>query len=247
MPTTQPAEGLRLVQHGAGPGPAAGAADLPDQVGVEQGGEAERDGRLGQAAVPGHLGSGDRPGVLDVLQDRAGVDGPQQAGRSHRWRRSGTGSPVIVRSLLPSAHYRRRPWEVNPGPQEDDMAELALCGGAPVRPEGYPAWPVHDEGDVEAWPRSSAAAGAASPAGPAGRLLRRALRRLPGVAARGGDGQRHRDHGGRPQGARDRLGRRGHRPRTDLCGHAVRGHGGRGAPGLLRRPARHPDHRPRPG
>ncbi|HJW35947.1 MAG TPA: aminotransferase class I/II-fold pyridoxal phosphate-dependent enzyme, partial [Actinomycetes bacterium] len=30
------------------------------------------------------------------------------------------------------------------------MAELALRGGAPVRPEGYPAWPVHDERDVEA-------------------------------------------------------------------------------------------------
>jgi dTDP-4-amino-4,6-dideoxygalactose transaminase len=30
------------------------------------------------------------------------------------------------------------------------MAELALCGGAPVRPQGYPAWPVHDEGDAEA-------------------------------------------------------------------------------------------------
>ena len=30
------------------------------------------------------------------------------------------------------------------------MAELALRGGAPVRPEGYPAWPVHDERDVDA-------------------------------------------------------------------------------------------------
>jgi dTDP-4-amino-4,6-dideoxygalactose transaminase len=30
------------------------------------------------------------------------------------------------------------------------MAELALRGGTPVRPEGYPAWPVHDERDVEA-------------------------------------------------------------------------------------------------
>jgi dTDP-4-amino-4,6-dideoxygalactose transaminase len=30
------------------------------------------------------------------------------------------------------------------------MAELALAGGAPVRPQGYPAWPVHDEGDAEA-------------------------------------------------------------------------------------------------
>ena len=30
------------------------------------------------------------------------------------------------------------------------MAELALCGGAPVRPQGYPAWPVHDERDAEA-------------------------------------------------------------------------------------------------
>ena len=30
------------------------------------------------------------------------------------------------------------------------MAELALRGGAPVRPQGYPAWPVHDERDVEA-------------------------------------------------------------------------------------------------
>ena len=30
------------------------------------------------------------------------------------------------------------------------MAELALCGGAPVRPQGYPAWPVHDEGDAQA-------------------------------------------------------------------------------------------------
>jgi len=30
------------------------------------------------------------------------------------------------------------------------MAELALRGGAPVRPEGYPAWPVRDERDVEA-------------------------------------------------------------------------------------------------
>jgi len=30
------------------------------------------------------------------------------------------------------------------------MAELALHGGAPVRAQGYPAWPVWDEGDVEA-------------------------------------------------------------------------------------------------
>src|SRR4029450_7225402 len=30
------------------------------------------------------------------------------------------------------------------------MAELALHGGASVRPRGYPAWPVWDEGDVEA-------------------------------------------------------------------------------------------------
>jgi dTDP-4-amino-4,6-dideoxygalactose transaminase len=30
------------------------------------------------------------------------------------------------------------------------MPELALGGGAPVRPQGYPAWPVHDERDVEA-------------------------------------------------------------------------------------------------
>jgi dTDP-4-amino-4,6-dideoxygalactose transaminase len=30
------------------------------------------------------------------------------------------------------------------------MAELALAGGAPVRPQGYPAWPVVDERDVDA-------------------------------------------------------------------------------------------------
>ncbi len=30
------------------------------------------------------------------------------------------------------------------------MAELAMRGGAPVRPQGYPRWPVHDERDVEA-------------------------------------------------------------------------------------------------
>jgi dTDP-4-amino-4,6-dideoxygalactose transaminase len=30
------------------------------------------------------------------------------------------------------------------------MAELAIRGGAPVRPQGYPEWPVHDERDVEA-------------------------------------------------------------------------------------------------
>jgi dTDP-4-amino-4,6-dideoxygalactose transaminase len=30
------------------------------------------------------------------------------------------------------------------------MAELALCGGVPVRPQGYPAWPVHDERDADA-------------------------------------------------------------------------------------------------
>jgi dTDP-4-amino-4,6-dideoxygalactose transaminase len=30
------------------------------------------------------------------------------------------------------------------------MAELAIAGGAPVRPQGYPAWPVWDERDVEA-------------------------------------------------------------------------------------------------
>ena len=44
------------------------------------------------------------------------------------------------------------------------MAELALRGGAPVRPQGYPAWPVHDERDVEAVAEVvRAAAGAASP------------------------------------------------------------------------------------
>jgi len=30
------------------------------------------------------------------------------------------------------------------------MAELAIAGGAPVRPGGYPQWPQHDERDVEA-------------------------------------------------------------------------------------------------
>jgi dTDP-4-amino-4,6-dideoxygalactose transaminase len=30
------------------------------------------------------------------------------------------------------------------------MGQLALHGGAPVRPQGYPAWPVWDEDDVEA-------------------------------------------------------------------------------------------------
>ena len=30
------------------------------------------------------------------------------------------------------------------------MAELAIRGGTPVRPQGYPAWPVRDERDVEA-------------------------------------------------------------------------------------------------
>jgi dTDP-4-amino-4,6-dideoxygalactose transaminase len=30
------------------------------------------------------------------------------------------------------------------------MAELAVRGGSPVRPSGYPAWPVFDERDVEA-------------------------------------------------------------------------------------------------
>jgi dTDP-4-amino-4,6-dideoxygalactose transaminase len=30
------------------------------------------------------------------------------------------------------------------------MAELAMRGGAPVRPQGYPAWPVHDERDAQA-------------------------------------------------------------------------------------------------
>src|SRR4029453_9757743 len=30
------------------------------------------------------------------------------------------------------------------------MAELALRGGSPVRPQGYPEWPVHDEDDARA-------------------------------------------------------------------------------------------------
>ena len=30
------------------------------------------------------------------------------------------------------------------------MAELAIRGGTPVRPHGYPSWPVHDQRDVEA-------------------------------------------------------------------------------------------------
>lgn len=30
------------------------------------------------------------------------------------------------------------------------MAELAIRGGSPVRPQGYPAWPVHDDRDLEA-------------------------------------------------------------------------------------------------
>jgi dTDP-4-amino-4,6-dideoxygalactose transaminase len=30
------------------------------------------------------------------------------------------------------------------------MSELAIAGGAPVRPQGYPAWPVFDEREVEA-------------------------------------------------------------------------------------------------
>jgi dTDP-4-amino-4,6-dideoxygalactose transaminase len=30
------------------------------------------------------------------------------------------------------------------------MAELAINGGTPVRPQGYPAWPVWDEREIEA-------------------------------------------------------------------------------------------------
>jgi dTDP-4-amino-4,6-dideoxygalactose transaminase len=30
------------------------------------------------------------------------------------------------------------------------MAELAIRGGTPVRPQGYPSWPVYDETDIEA-------------------------------------------------------------------------------------------------
>ena len=30
------------------------------------------------------------------------------------------------------------------------MTELALFGGTPVRTEPYPAWPIHDERDVQA-------------------------------------------------------------------------------------------------
>src|SRR4029453_10981520 len=65
---------IELVEDGGGAGAAAGAADLADQPGLEQGGEAEGDGRLGQPGLPGHLRPGDRPGALDLLEDGAGVD-----------------------------------------------------------------------------------------------------------------------------------------------------------------------------
>ena len=86
---------VELVEDGAGPGPAAGPADLPDQPGVQQRAEAERDGRLGEAAVPRHLGPGDRAGALDPLEDGAGVDRPQQARRAHRGRPLGQGSSLL--------------------------------------------------------------------------------------------------------------------------------------------------------
>src|SRR6266511_410874 len=50
----------------------------------------------------------------------------------------------------PGRHGRRRATRTGAlSGKGDAMAELAIRGGAPVRPRGYPEWSVHDERDVE--------------------------------------------------------------------------------------------------
>ena len=93
---------------------------------------------------------------------------------------------------------------------------------------------------------SAAAGGAGSPSpGRTRRRSRSAFAAYQGARARHPDGERHRHDGGRLQGARHRLGRRGDRAGAHVHRDGVRADRGRRAPRLRRRHARHVDDRPR--
>ncbi len=118
------------------------------------------------------------------------------------------------------------------------MAELAINGGTPVRATGLPRMArarrrVRRRGR----PTSCAAASGAGSPSPAS-TRPRSRRRSPRIRApRHGvlDDERHRHDGGGLQGARHRVGRRGHRARAHVLGHGVRAHGGGRAPRVRRR------------
>jgi len=97
--------GVDLVEHCAGPPPAPGPAHLPDQARLDQLAQRHRHRRFGQAALPGQLGAGEGTALMDQLQDRTLVHGPQQ-GRGPGGERS-----LHVRLPLGS----RRPRYVGPG------------------------------------------------------------------------------------------------------------------------------------
>src|SRR6266704_2089404 len=73
-----------------------------------------------------------RPGSQPWIRDPPGGGAGAAPGR-HGRRRGGAG-PAGTSALSGKG---------------DAMAELAIRGGTPVRPRGYPEWPVHDERDVE--------------------------------------------------------------------------------------------------
>ena len=129
------------------------------------------------------------------------------------------------------------------------MPELAINGGTPVRSTGYPAWPAPDDEYVAAVTdvvRSGEWGGFPEP-GRHARRVRGGVRRLSGSGARDLDDERDGDDGGRLQGARHRLGRRGDRPGTDVRRDRLRPDGGRRPAGLRRRHAGDLDDRPRSG
>ena len=130
------------------------------------------------------------------------------------------------------------------------MATLAINGGTPVRATPYPSWPQTDDDEYVAavdGGRSQRRLGRLPRARPARRRLRGGVRRLPGRSPRHLDDERHRDDGGRVQGARDRVGRRGHHPRVDVRRDGLRADGRRRAARHRRRHARHVDDRSRSG
>jgi hypothetical protein len=85
---------VQLVQHRARAAIAVRAANFAHQAGIQQSGQGERDGWLGESAHARNLGARQRPSVMNQFQDGALVDGPQQAGRSSRDRHGGPGAAV---------------------------------------------------------------------------------------------------------------------------------------------------------
>ena len=95
-PDDPPGLGVQLVQDRRGALPTARSPHLPDEPGMEEGPERQRDRRLRQARLPGHLRTGQGAAVMDDLEHGPLVDRPQEA-----WRPGGHAPLRAGRRKLP--------------------------------------------------------------------------------------------------------------------------------------------------